>query len=119
MLRGRQHKLLKYDGFTVFVEVQRRAPEMLIVGGGHIALPLAQLASMCDFAVTVLDDRPGFVSEERFPTATTTHRRPAPRDRRRACPSTTTPSSSSSPAATATTSSACSRCWTGPRATSA
>ena len=24
---------------------------------------------MCDFAVTVLDDRPGFVSEERFPTA--------------------------------------------------
>jgi xanthine dehydrogenase accessory factor len=53
----------------VFVEVQRRAPEMLIVGGGHIALPLAQLASMCEFAVTVLDDRPGFVSEDRFPTA--------------------------------------------------
>ena len=43
---------------------------MLIVGGGHIALPLAQLASMCDFSVAVLDDRPGFVSEERFPTAT-------------------------------------------------
>ena len=70
VLRGRQHRLLKYEGFSVFVEVQRRAPEMLIVGGGHIALPLAQLASMCDFSVTVLDDRPGFVSEERFPTAT-------------------------------------------------
>ncbi len=70
VLRARQHKLLKYDGFSVFVEVQRRAPEMLIVGGGHIALPLAQLASMCDFAVTALDDRPGFVSAERFPTAT-------------------------------------------------
>ena len=24
---------------------------------------------MCDFSVTVLDDRPGFVSEDRFPTA--------------------------------------------------
>jgi xanthine dehydrogenase accessory factor len=69
VLRGRQHKLLKYDDFSVFVEVQRRAPELLIVGGGHIALPLAQVAGMCDFAVTVLDDRPGFVSEERFPTA--------------------------------------------------
>jgi xanthine dehydrogenase accessory factor len=69
VLRGRQHKLLKYDDFSVFVEVQRRAPELLIVGGGHIALPLARLASMCDFAVSVLDDRPGFVSEERFPTA--------------------------------------------------
>lgn len=69
VLRGRQHKLLKYDDFSVFVEVQRRAPALLIVGGGHIALPLAQLASMCDFAVSVLDDRPGFVSEERFPTA--------------------------------------------------
>jgi xanthine dehydrogenase accessory factor len=69
VLAGRQHKLLRYDNFAVFVEVQRRAPEMLIVGAGHIALPLAQLASMCDFAVTVLDDRPSFVTEERFPTA--------------------------------------------------
>lgn len=70
VLRGRQHRLLKYDDSSVFIEVQRRSPEMLVVGGGHIALPLAQLASMCDFAVSVLDDRPGFVSEERFPTAT-------------------------------------------------
>lgn len=71
-LRTRQHKLLKYDAGSVFVEVQHRAPEMIIVGAGHIALPLAQLAAMCDFAVTVLDDRPAFVTEERFPTA---HRR--------------------------------------------
>ena len=69
VLRGRQHKLLKYEAASVFVEVQRRAPEMIVVGGGHIALPLAQLASMCDFSVTVLDDRPGFVTAERFPTA--------------------------------------------------
>jgi len=69
VLRGRQHKLLKYEEASVFVEVQRRAPEMIIVGGGHIALPLAQLASMCDFSVTVLDDRPSFVTAERFPTA--------------------------------------------------
>lgn len=69
VLRGRQHKLLKYEDARVFVEVQRRAPELIIAGGGHIALPLAQLASMCDMSVTVLDDRPSFVTAERFPTA--------------------------------------------------
>jgi xanthine dehydrogenase accessory factor len=79
VLRGRQHKLLKYEvpsalnaprpTLHVFVEVQRRSPELLIVGGGHIAVPLAQMASLCDFAVTVLDDRPSFANKERFPNA--------------------------------------------------
>jgi xanthine dehydrogenase accessory factor len=84
-LRSRQHKLLRYNLSlpdtqypvpnlpiyqpTVFVEVQRRAAELLIVGAGHIAVPLAQIASLCDFAVTVLDDRPSFASPDRFPTA--------------------------------------------------
>ncbi len=70
-LEGRQHRLLRYPdaNTSVFVEVQRRAPELLIVGGGHIALPLAQMATMCDFAVTLLDDRPAFANRERFPTA--------------------------------------------------
>ena len=71
VLESRQHRLLRYPdaNTTVFVEVQRRAPELLIVGGGHIALPLAHMAGMCDFAVTVLDDRPAFANRERFPTA--------------------------------------------------
>jgi xanthine dehydrogenase accessory factor len=83
VLRGRQHRLLRYTGvrgqeaggesteqpFSVFVEVQRRAPELLIVGAGHIAVPLAQFAGICDFSVTVLDDRPSFANQARFPTA--------------------------------------------------
>ncbi len=75
VLRGRQHKLLRYptagsqSPTAVFVEVQRRAPELIIVGGGHIAVPLAQMASQCEFSVTVLDDRPSFANRERFPTA--------------------------------------------------
>ncbi len=80
VLRGRQHRLLRYPNIvhptsdiehllSVFVEVQRRAPELIIVGGGHIAVPLAQMAAMCDFAVTVLDDRPSFANRERFPAA--------------------------------------------------
>jgi xanthine dehydrogenase accessory factor len=83
VLRGRQHRLLRYarargqesgggsteQPFSVFVEVQRRAPELLIVGAGHIAVPLAQIAGMCDFSVTVLDDRSSFANQARFPTA--------------------------------------------------
>lgn len=82
VLRSRQHKLLRYSDLSpaepnarsplpvsVFVEVQRRAPELLIVGAGHIAVPLAQIAALCDFAVTVLDDRPSFADPARFPTA--------------------------------------------------
>lgn len=75
VLRERQHRLLRYRGempeseVRVFVEVQRRAPELLIVGAGHIAVPLAQMASICDFSVTVLDDRPRFANAERFPSA--------------------------------------------------
>ncbi len=71
VLAGRQHRVLRYPeaGVEIFVEVQRRAPELLIVGGGHIAVPLAQIASICDFAVTVLDDRPAYANATRFPTA--------------------------------------------------
>jgi len=71
VLHARQHRLLAYpeDGASVFVEVERRAPDLLIVGAGHIALPLAQIANLSDFSVTVLDDRRQFASPERFPAA--------------------------------------------------
>ena len=46
-----------------------RPPTLLIVGAGHIALPLAQLGKLCDFDVVVLDDRASFANAERFPMA--------------------------------------------------
>lgn len=51
----------------VFLEVHRRAPRVVIFGGGHVALPLAGLAKTCGFRVAVIDDRPEFASRERFP----------------------------------------------------
>ena len=39
------------------------------MGGGHIAVPLCAMASMLDFAVTVVDDRIAFANSERFPQA--------------------------------------------------
>lgn len=73
VLRGRTHRMLEYltpaGPIEVFVEVQQRPPELIIVGAGHIAVPLARLGRLCDFTVTVLDDRPQFANRRRFPDA--------------------------------------------------
>lgn len=52
-----------------FVEAVLPEPELLIVGAGHIAVPLARMAKALDFRVVVLDDRAAFASPERFPGA--------------------------------------------------
>ncbi len=44
-------------------------PRMVIFGGGHLALPLVEMANWCRFAVTVIDDRPEFSTSKRFPLA--------------------------------------------------
>lgn len=43
--------------------------KLLVLGGGHVALPIVQLGKNLDFEVTVVDDRPEFASPERFPEA--------------------------------------------------
>ncbi len=72
-LAEREHRHLTYtrpDGeVKVFVEVQVQPPHLIIVGAGHIAVPLASIASTCDFRVTVLDDRPQYAHPARFPSA--------------------------------------------------
>jgi len=42
---------------------------LIVLGGGHIALPLVEIASRVGFLVTVVDDRPSFANVPRFPTA--------------------------------------------------
>lgn len=72
-LSARTPQILAYEeddgNITVFVEVQRRPPSLIIVGAGHVALPLARLGKMIDFEVVVLDDRPRYANKERFPMA--------------------------------------------------
>lgn len=53
----------------VFIDVQAPPPHLVIAGAGHIAAPLAEIGRICDFEVTVLDDRPQYASRARFPTA--------------------------------------------------
>ena len=51
---------------TLYVETHSPVERLVVVGAGHIAVPLAALGVMLDFDVTVLDDRPEFAEEERF-----------------------------------------------------
>jgi xanthine dehydrogenase accessory factor len=53
----------------VFVELFTPAPRLLILGAGHIAVPLAKVGSLLEFEVVVLDDRAAFANRVRFPDA--------------------------------------------------
>lgn len=54
---------------TLYVEAHRPTPELVIVGAGHIAVPLCHLGALLGFRVVVLDDRPEMATRERFPDA--------------------------------------------------
>lgn len=52
-----------------FVETIQPPPVLLMVGGGHVAVALAQTANFAGFQIAVQDDRPDFATTERFPQA--------------------------------------------------
>ena len=53
----------------VYLEARGPARELVIVGAGHIAQPLSRMGVGLGLRVTVLDDRPDFATQERFPEA--------------------------------------------------
>lgn len=53
----------------VFFEVMPAPPKLIVVGAGHIAVPLVKIAKVLDFFVTVIDDRLLYANRERFPDA--------------------------------------------------
>lgn len=44
-------------------------PQLMILGGGHIAIPLSEFGARTGFSVTVVDDRPVYANKNRFPDA--------------------------------------------------
>ena len=74
-LRDEKSKLVSLnvpqDGgkVEVFFEVMPAPPKLVVVGAGHIAVPLVQLARILDFHVVVTDDRLAYANRERFPDA--------------------------------------------------
>jgi xanthine dehydrogenase accessory factor len=53
-----------------FIEVQSPPRHLIICGAGHIAVPLAAMASTAGFEVTVIDDRAQYANTTRFPAPT-------------------------------------------------
>jgi xanthine/CO dehydrogenase XdhC/CoxF family maturation factor len=52
-----------------FVEVLEPPLRLLICGAGHDAIPLVKAASILGWNPVVIDDRPGFLTAERYPEA--------------------------------------------------
>ncbi|MBI1289757.1 xanthine dehydrogenase [bacterium] len=57
---------------TLYVEPVMPDVQLLICGGGHISKALAHVCEGLDFRIVVVDDRPQFAHEERFPGADAT-----------------------------------------------
>ena len=57
----------KIDGQDWFLHAYNPPLRLIVVGAVHIAQALAPFATQCGFAVTVVDPRRSFASDERFP----------------------------------------------------
>jgi len=66
---GNLHLVEECGGKIYLIEPYFPEPRLVILGGGHIAKPLAEFGSRVGFAVTVVDDRPSFANKARFPKA--------------------------------------------------
>ena len=64
------------DGDDLFLHVFNAPLRMIIVGAVHIAQPLALIASLTEFDVTIVDPRRSFATPERFPRVKILHQWP-------------------------------------------
>ena len=63
VLRKEEH------GKMIVAEPYCREERMILLGGGHVSLALAEFSAKVGFTVTVVDDRPYFANKARFPWA--------------------------------------------------
>jgi xanthine dehydrogenase accessory factor len=66
-IRAGKSGTLTVEGTRVFVEVFVPPSILLVVGAGHVAMPLVTLARVLGFRTVVVDGRPRFATRERFP----------------------------------------------------
>src|SRR3990172_9428585 len=57
-------------GVRAFVEVLEPPLRLLVCGAGHDATPVVEAAALLGWNPVVVDDRPAFLTKERFPEAT-------------------------------------------------
>lgn len=61
--------LITAGATTLFQQWLWPRPGLVIFGGGHVAVPVAQIGTLLGFEVTVCDDRKEFANSLRFPQA--------------------------------------------------
>ena len=66
-LRDDRSRPIETDAGRYFIQVHNPPLRLFIVGAVHIAQPLARMAALAGYAVTVVDPRQAFASDERFP----------------------------------------------------
>jgi xanthine dehydrogenase accessory factor len=71
LLDNKQIALVEVDGeegkFQVLFELIKGRSRVLVCGGGHVGQAVSLLGSMLGYEMTVVDDRPEFLSQERLP----------------------------------------------------
>ena len=68
-VQTKAYELAPGQSAEVFFELFMPPPQLVVVGAGHIAVPLAAMGKMLDYEVVVIDDRTTFANKTRFPTA--------------------------------------------------
>ncbi len=59
----------RQDGELTVREPVLPRERLIVLGGGHIALPVCRIGASCGFSVCIVDDRPDFANRRRFPEA--------------------------------------------------
>ena len=72
MARGTSRTLF-LEGVRAFVEVFAPPAQLIVIGAGHVAMPLTALARTLGYRTIVLDGRPRFATRERFPDVDELH----------------------------------------------
>jgi xanthine dehydrogenase accessory factor len=64
-----ERRVARAGKVSVFFDLAVPKPSLIVVGAGHVGVPIAEVGHLMDFDVTVIDDRPAFATTERFPHA--------------------------------------------------
>jgi xanthine dehydrogenase accessory factor len=68
-LRSGKSGLVEHAGASYFLTVQVPAVRLVMIGAVHISQALAPIAKIAGFALTIIDPRTAFATQERFPDA--------------------------------------------------